>query len=331
MNSNRGLLDLIIARLPGLKPVQRVLLCKQFNTEDDIINLSYIEIIRAAGGADSFAKQGILDFNEEQRFSKKSAFKMDDIRREAERDLSMMKRRDIRYVSITCPDYPPLLKEIYDPPAVLFYRGVLPAKGKKIAVVGTRHPCSRALDWTHRLCSDLGGADIAVISGLALGIDAMAHRGNIDGGGKTIAVLGSALDEVYPSSNRGLARRILERGGALLSEYPPGTGPFKWHFPARNRIISGLSEGVLVVEAPEKSGALITAGFALDQNRELYVAAAEDGNVFGEGCGRLTEDGAKRMYSARDLFREWNIERDGKNTNAALTLAEMTIKELGGL
>jgi DNA processing protein len=338
----RGLLDLIIARLPGLKPTQRGALCKKLNSEDDIVRLSYKEIIEAAGVSPGYAKQGILDFKDEKNnVPGKFNFNMDDTMREAERDANVMKSRNIQYVSIVSNEYPPLLKEIFDPPAVLFYKGALRGEATKLAVVGTRRPCAAALDWTHRFCSDLGGANISVVSGLALGIDAMAHRGNIDGGGETVAVLGSAVDEVYPQSNRTLARRILEKGGVLVSEYPPGTGPYKWHFPARNRIISGLCEAVLLVEAPVKSGALITANFALDQNRDLFVAAPSAGNVFGEGCGRLTEDGAKRINNIRDLPGEWNIEWNGadrnkeskheENKNAASELAEMTIKELGGL
>ncbi|MCL2127755.1 MAG: DNA-protecting protein DprA, partial [Treponema sp.] len=126
------------------------------------------------------------------------------------------------------------------------------------------------------------------------------------------AVLGSGADEVYPSSNRTLARRVLETGGALLSEYPPGTGPRKWNFPARNRIISGLCRGVLIVEAPQKSGALITAGFALEQNRELWVASAGisgKGLCDRRGTAKLAEDGAEVIHSASDILKAWNKDQ----------------------
>jgi DNA processing protein len=133
----------------------------------------------------------------------------------------------------------------------------------------------------------------------------MAHRGNIEGGAPTVAVLGSGLDYVYPTSNRGLARRILEAGGCLMSEYPPGTEPRKWNFPARNRIISALARGVLIVEAPERSGALITAGFALEQGRDLWVASSGFNSPLGKGTARLAEDGARVISSARDILVEW--------------------------
>jgi DNA processing protein len=157
-----------------------------------------------------------------------------------------------------------------------------------------------------------------VISGLALGIDAMAHRGSLEGGAPTIAVLGSGVDAIYPVSNRSLARRILENGGVILSEYPPGTSPMKWHFPARNRIISALARGVLIVEAPAKSGALITAQFALEQNRDLWVASsgAVAGNphgvfsAYGEGTRKLAADGARIIYSASDILDEWNLKEN---------------------
>jgi DNA processing protein len=148
-----------------------------------------------------------------------------------------------------------------------------------------------------------------VVSGLALGIDAMAHRGNVEGGAPTVAVLGCGPDMVYPHSNRPLARRILETGGIVLSEYPPGTRPYKGNFPARNRIISGLARGVVSVEAPEKSGALITARFAADQNRDLWVDKA--GLPRGAGTARLAEEGAKVISSARDILAEWKVITPG--------------------
>jgi DNA processing protein len=155
---------------------------------------------------------------------------------------------------------------------------------------------------------DFARAGVPVVSGLALGIDAFSHRGNLEGGGATVAVLGSGLDMVYPASNRGLARRILEQGGALLSEYPPGTRPAKWNFPARNRIIACLARAVVIVEAPEKSGALITADFALQMGRDLFVASAGTASVKGGGTRSLAEDGAKVVSGAGSILRDWGLE-----------------------
>jgi DNA processing protein len=154
---------------------------------------------------------------------------------------------------------------------------------------------------------EFGERGIAVISGLALGIDSLAQRGCLDAGGYTLAVLGSGPDQIYPASNRDLARRILQSGGALLSEYKPGTKPFKWNFPARNRIISGLARGTIVVEAPARSGALHTAQFALEQGRDLWVASSGVASPVGEGTRRLAEEGSVVVSCAGDILAEWGI------------------------
>jgi DNA processing protein len=241
-------------------------------------------------------------------------------------------------VSCVSPEYPPLLREIYDPPAVLFFRGRLPDPEKPLAaVVGTRRPSSAAVAQAFDICRGLGRRGIAVVSGLALGIDAAAHRGNLQGGGATVAVLGSGADEIYPSSNRSLAERILESGGAILSEYPPGTGPRKWNFPARNRIISALARGVLIVEAPEHSGARITARRALEQNRDLWVAstgaAAADGRggaalARRAGSVKLAGDGAGIIGSAADILEEWNWKTEKGEIEG---LAEAAVKNGGSV
>ena len=149
-----------------------------------------------------------------------------------------------------------------------------------------------------------------MVSGLALGIDAMSHRGNLSGGVPGYAVLGSGVDEIYPSANRPLAKKILDSGGALISEYPPGVRPGKWTFPARNRIISALSRSVLIVQAPQKSGALITAAFALEQGKELWVASCgvKQGAFDNGGTRSLAHDGADVIYTERDIFERWGME-----------------------
>jgi DNA processing protein len=259
---------------------------------------------------------------------------MDKLRVSAERDAEAARRLGIRWVSLASAAYPPLLREIYDPPVVLFYRGALPDGDKPMAaIVGTRRPHGAPARAAFDIGRGLGAQGISVVSGLALGIDAMAHRGNLEGGGRTYAVLGSGADEIYPSSNRPLARRILEAGGGILSEYPPGTGPQKWHFPARNRIISAMARGTLIVEAPAASGALITARFALEQGRDLWVASA--GLAF-EGTARLSEEGAKTICSASDILTEWGIEErtreedadGGRYSSIGTTLAASLARQL---
>jgi DNA processing protein len=244
--------------------------------------------------------------------------------------------------------YPPLLRESYEPPALLYYRGTLSDPEKPlVAMVGTRHPSSDGQAWAYRCGRELGEAELAVVSGLALGIDAMSHRGNLDGGGKTVAVLGSAVDEVYPATNRPLAKRILDGGGAFISEYPPGTRPAQWTFPERNRIIAGLARGCIVVEAPEKSGALITARHAVENNRDLWIgsigaAQRKDTRLekYGAGTRTLASQGAKVISGARAILADWGMEsmhnpRDlepsGPSAGAFSggKLAEQLRKELG--
>jgi DNA processing protein len=289
----RGLLDLMIPRIPGLKAVEQGELCKKFDREEDLSRLSRQDLEALLG-------RPLKQFTP-----------MDELRFAAVRDLKAARMRGIRWVSLASGEYPPLLREIYDPPVLIFYRGTLPDGEKPMAaIVGTRKPHGSSLQAAFDIARDLGKRGISVVSGLALGIDAMAHRGNLEGGGRTYAVLGSGADEIYPASNRPVALRILENGGGIISEYPPGTGPQKWHFPARNRIISAFARGVLIVEAPATSGALITARFALEQGRDLWVSSA---GLQSEGIARLTEEGAKIIYSASDILEEWGLNEEAGN------------------
>ncbi|MDR1389609.1 MAG: DNA-processing protein DprA [Treponema sp.] len=218
--------------------------------------------------------------------------------------------------------YPPQLREIYDPPEQLFVRGRLPGQSRpSLAIVGTRRPGAAAMKHALRLGRECAQMGITVVSGLALGIDALAHRGCLDGGGITVAVLGSGVDQVYPASNRDLARRILESGGALVSEYEPGTKPAKWRYPARNRIISGLARGVIIVEAPEKSGALYTASFALEQGRDLWVAPVSDRSL---GTKALVRDGCGIITGIEEILTEWNMEKPAAKKEHAPVFAKNT-------
>ncbi|GHV17476.1 DNA processing protein DprA [Spirochaetia bacterium] len=317
MDDNRGLLDLLINRIPGISAVQKIALATQFDREDRFTRLSKRDI------------EGILE-----KVPGGQDWTMDELRAQAEQDAALAQRSGIAWVSCVSAEYPPLLRELYDPPALLFYRGPLPNPELPLAaVVGTRKPSGNAAIQAYDICRELGRHGVPVVSGLALGIDAMAHRGNLEGGGATVAVLGSGLDQIYPSSNRFLARRILENGGTLVSEYGPGVGPMKWHFPARNRIISGLSRGTLVVEAPASSGALITAQFALEQGRDLWVARAGLALPWGEGTVKLAADGGKVIASAAAILEEWGIpintetrENGGGNALASSLAASLNIK-----
>jgi DNA processing protein len=288
------LLDLMISRIPGISPAEKAELHRKFDREEDFSLLSKGDIER------------ILKRPPGQEF-----WTMDGLRAKAEEDEARCRRLGIGIVSLADGDYPPLLREIYDPPVVLFYRGVLPPGDQRLAaIVGTRRPSAEAAAEAYRLGKEFGRFGVPIVSGLALGIDALAHRGNIEAGAPTVAVLGCGPDQVYPLSNRDLARRILSGGGALVSEYPPGTGVRKWNFPARNRIISGMARLVVIVEAPAASGALITASFALEQGRDLLVARAGLSSRRGEGTARLAEEGAGLISSAAGIPEPWGLREN---------------------
>jgi DNA processing protein len=232
-----------------------------------------------------------------------ASWRPSELRRWAERERSGLTRAGFVCTFYWDEAFPSLLKEIFDPPVVLYVRGTLPGVGRElVAVVGTRRPTGVARDRAYELGFELARAGIGVVSGLARGIDAEAHRGAVDGGGYTLGVLGSGIDRVSPSSSLPLARRILERGGALVSEYPRGVPPEAAHFPARNRIISGMARSVVVIQAPERSGALITAEYALEQDRDLLVHAVGLCGAAGAGTRSLWQQGAPVVRSAANVL-----------------------------
>ncbi len=194
-------------------------------------------------------------------------------------------------MSPTSTVLPPALKVVQPPVESLFVRGVL-SEGRAIAVVGSRRASSYGVSIAHRIGAILGGSGVNLVSGMALGIDGAAHRGALEAGGVTTAVLGCGIDRWYPYRHRALGEQILASGGAVLSEYPPGTPPEPWRFPARNRIIAGLADTVIVVEAAEKSGALITARLALDLGRDVMAVPGDIDRPGSFGCNRLIRDGA---------------------------------------
>ncbi len=217
-------------------------------------------------------------------------------------------REGCRFLLRGQPEYPVLLEEIPDPPLVLYAQGHLDTlKAPCVAVVGTRKPTVYGLQMAQGITSDLGRRGISIVSGLARGIDAAAHRGCLEGNGKTIAVLGCGIDIVYPNEHRQLTQKILERG-LLISEFTPGTSPAPQNFPVRNRIISGLSLAVLIVEASEYSGSLITARLALEQNREILAIPGNLTTPQSFGPNYLIKQGAKLVQSWRDVVEELSSE-----------------------
>ncbi len=215
----------------------------------------------------------------------------------------------VRIIDIEHRSYPPLLKEIHSPPLVLFVRGNVDVLGGRcLAVVGTRKPTRYGVAATHRITGPLARRGITIVSGLAYGIDAEAHRAALEADGVTVAVLGSGIDELYPRANAELAEGIIARGGAIISEYPPRTGVQKHFFPQRNRIIAGLSSATLIVEAGPKSGALITARMALDENREVYAVPGPIDAETSDGPNMLIKNGANVAISADDLLAPFGLD-----------------------
>ncbi len=212
--------------------------------------------------------------------------------------------------------YPPRLKEIEQPPPVLYVRGeILPEDHFAVAIVGTRKITSYGRQVTEELSAFLAANGVTVVSGLARGVDAVAHSAAIKAGGRTVAVLGSGVDRIYPPENRGIAEQMMSRG-ALVSDYPVGTAPESTNFPPRNRIISGLSMAVVVIEAGETSGALITAEFAAEQGREVFAVPGSILAPQSKGANKLIQNGALPLLTPQDLLQALNLTRVGEQKTA---------------
>ena len=212
----------------------------------------------------------------------------------------LLEQLQVRLIPFGDQRYPSLLRHIHDPPALLYLRGELQA-AEALAVVGSRRATEAGKSLTMEICAEIAARGITIVSGLARGIDTAAHRGALEGKGQTVAVLGCGIDRIYPPENARLFQSIVEHG-AILSEYAPGTPPLAGHFPGRNRIISGLSRGVLVVEAAAESGSLITVDFALEQGREVFATPGPIFAVNSRGVNRLLKDGARLVTEARDIL-----------------------------
>jgi DNA processing protein len=215
----------------------------------------------------------------------------------------------IHVITLKDENYPANLSQIDAPPPLLYVRGSLqPSDLWAIGVVGTRRASVYGREVAHTLSRALATHGITIVSGLAMGIDTVAHRAALDGGGRTVAVLGSSVDQIYPPENRGLAQRIMEQG-AIVSEYPLGTRPDAGNFPPRNRIISGLSKGVAIIEAGVRSGALITAKFAAEQGRDVFAVPGSILHPGSAGCNGLIQQGATPLLSVDDILSQLNLEQ----------------------
>ncbi|HEY3618423.1 MAG TPA: DNA-processing protein DprA [Candidatus Sulfotelmatobacter sp.] len=283
---------LAISLTPGLGPTKARKLVEHFGSAEAVFRASLTEL----------ESTGIQAVSAQSLATGKSA----ELARE---EIARAGAADVTIISLDDPAYPPRLKEIYDPPLILRVRGnpeVLTMPG--IAMVGTRHPTPYGSGMAERLACDLAVQGLVIISGMARGVDTSSHRGAISAKGKTVAVFGTGVDVIYPKENSRLSEQILALGGALISEFPLGTFAAPQNFPIRNRIISGMSCGVLVVEAAEYSGTRITARCALEQNRDVFAVPGNVTNKNSWGPNTLIKQGAKLVATWEDVWEDLPTE-----------------------
>ncbi|MBI2774967.1 DNA-protecting protein DprA [Candidatus Dependentiae bacterium] len=223
-----------------------------------------------------------------------------------DQEVNLLEKNNISFVTLFDKNYPPLLKEIHLPPVVLYYKGPL-SQQEALAVVGSRDANNYGHYAIEQFIPELVAHNFTIVSGGALGADAMAHRATLKAGGRTIVVLGSGLLKWYPATNQRLFQSVLDNGGTLMSSFALETTPVPGNFPARNRIIAGLSRGCLVVQAAQESGAKITALFALEQGREVFAVPGPISDPLSAGCHSLIQQGAKLVHTAKDILAEFNL------------------------
>ena len=276
-------------RIAGLGAITVKRMAERFGSLASVFEVSMRDLLEVQGIGPDKARQ----FYEELR------------RGRADDEAERAAQKDIKLVTWVDDGYPALLKQIADPPMVLYVAGSVDVLSvPSVAVIGTRRPTVYGRETARRFGFQLSGAGYSVVSGLALGIDTEAHTGAVQAKGRTVAVLGGALDCLFPKENAGLARSMVEQGGAVVSEYPFGRQPDRQTFPMRNRIVSGLCKGVLVVEAPSNSGTLITVNQALDQNRCVMAVPGRIDSPASQGCHKLLREGARLVTALEDVIEE---------------------------
>lgn len=286
--SDQAASELLLVMVPGVGPRVRKSLVEHFGSAAAVLAAA-ISDLRGVPGVGTKISQAIAA-----------------ARREIDvvAELEDCRRNDVKLLVASQPEYPQQLLSIHDPPGVLFVRGeILPVDGLAVAIVGTRHATPYGLAQAERLASGLARAGYTIVSGLARGIDAAAHQGALKAGGRTLAVLGSGVLNVYPPEHQRLAEEIIAQG-AVISENPPRSPPLAGAFPQRNRIVTGLSLGVIVVEAADRSGALISARHAYEQGRDVFAVPGRVDSRMSKGCHRLIRDGAKLVETIDDVLEE---------------------------
>jgi DNA processing protein len=300
----------------GLRSIHKLLAA--FGSPEEIFSKTLVELVEAGVPKGVAARLSGAELQEE-----------------AEAEISKSHQLGVTLIPLDNQCYPPLLKEIYDAPTLIYVLGFLDVlKSDAISVVGARHATTYGLQMAVQLSRELASRGLTIVSGLARGIDSAAHRGALEGRGKTIAVLGSGVDQIYPRENQKLAAEILKEG-AVISEFPIGTFPAPQNFPIRNRIISGLSIGTVIVEAAEYSGSLITARLASDQNREVYAVPGNITQKTAFGPNLWIKQGAKLVQSWEDVVEECParvkdqllVEQPGHRPQASLLNLQLTGNE----
>ena len=277
-----------LALVPGVGPKTHRQLLERFGSAESVLSAA-LSLLRDVPGVGP-------------KLAHKIAAAKDEI--DAEGQLQLCRDNQIAILCESDADYPRLLREIYNPPTLLFVHGQLrPEDALAVAIVGTRHASTYGRQQAERLAGGLARAGLTIVSGLARGIDAAAHRGALKAGGRTLAILGSGVLNIYPPENGGLAAEIREQG-AVIAESPPNNEPISGSFPQRNRIITGMTLGVVVVEAAQRSGALISARLAMEQGREVFAVPGRIDSRTSHGCHQLIRDGAKLVESVDDVLEE---------------------------
>jgi len=290
MQKNKRLRNLVaLSLLPGFGPKRVKQLLSRFPDAAGIFKLSKTEL-RSVEGIGEASALTFLSF---------------DNWGEVDKIIDQTDTLKARILTLADEEYPGLLKQIYDPPILLWYKGNVDALSEPgVAIVGTRNTTGYGRKVARKLSKELSESGLCIFSGLAHGIDAIAHQAAVDTNGKTVAVLGSGINWVYPSENRDLANDIVQKNGVVITEYPPGTKPDAGNFPVRNRIVSGLSYGTLVIESGIQGGSIITAELALDQNREVFAVPHAIENLSGTGCNFLIKSGAAKLVQTVDDILE---------------------------
>lgn len=289
---------LALSLIPGVGSILIKRLLERFKTPEAVFQASLEDLLRTEGLSEKVARE----------------IRKGPMEKGVQRELQLLSKVGGKIITLKDDAYPSRLREIYDPPPVLYVRGELKEEDElAISIVGSRKTSPYGRWITEKMSQELARHGVTIVSGMARGIDALAHSGAISGGGRTIAVLGCGVDVIYPSENRNLFTKIIDHG-AILSEFTMGSPPEGGHFPKRNRIISGLSIGVVVVQASAESGSLITASYALEQGREVFAVPGNIGADGSRGTHQLIKDGAKLVESSEDILEEilpqWKRERE---------------------